>query len=307
MHKTVFEIKTQVPFRLDFTVWVLRRREKNIVDGWDGQFYQRVLEIDGQLVAVKAQQAGAKSAPKIKVELTAKSEISAKAQLKIEKIISKMLGLNINLKLFYLIASKNPIVSELALKFYGMRPTRYPTVFEALINAVACQQVSLDAGIAILNRLIKNYGASMKVDGCTHYAFPTPENLINISDEEFKQVGFSRQKAKTIRNIALGVVNNGIALEKLEDLNNPMALEYLRSFHGIGRWSAEYVLLRGLGRLDVFPGDDVGGQNNLQKLFGLSSRPGYDQSKFQVNKFHPYEGLIYFYMLLNKLYKNGAV
>lgn len=147
----------------------------------------------------------------------------------------------------------------------------------------------------------------MKVDGCTHYAFPTPENLINISDEEFKQVGFSRQKAKTIRNIALGVVNNGIALEKLEDLNNPMALEYLRSFHGIGRWSAEYVLLRGLGRLDVFPGDDVGGQNNLQKLFGLSSRPGYDQSKFQVNKFHPYEGLIYFYMLLNKLYKNGAV
>ena len=56
-------------------------------------------------------------------------------------------------------------------------------------------------------------------------------------------------------------------------------VEYLSRIRGVGRWSAEYVLLRGLGRINIFPGDDVGAQKNLQNFMGLDERPDYEQIK----------------------------
>ena len=76
---------------------------------------------------------------------------------------------------------------------------------------------------------------------------------------------------------------------------------------GIGRWSAEYVLLRGLGRLDAFPGDDIGAQNNLKRIFLLDNKPTYEGIKKLTSRWHPYEGLVYFHLLLEKLHLKGVI
>ena len=94
---------------------------------------------------------------------------------------------------------------------------------------------------------------------------------------------------------------------RLDGLNNTQAVAYLSRIRGIGRWSAEYVLLRGLGRLDTFPGDDVGAQNNLQRLFHLADKPTYDHIRQLTSPWHPYEGLVYFHLLLDKLRVKGAL
>ncbi len=94
---------------------------------------------------------------------------------------------------------------------------------------------------------------------------------------------------------------------RLEGLDNDQAVVELSRIHGIGRWSAEYVLLRGLGRLDTFPGDDVGAQNNLQRLFHLAGKPDYDRIRQLSSPWHPYEGVVYFHLLLDKLRANGAL
>jgi DNA-3-methyladenine glycosylase II len=79
------------------------------------------------------------------------------------------------------------------------------------------------------------------------------------------------------------------------------ATEHLQRLHGIGRWSAEYVLLRGLGRLDVFPGDDVGARNKLERFLALPGPPSYDQILAILEPWHPYAGLVYFHLLLDGL------
>lgn len=281
------------PFRLDLTVWVLRRIEKNYVDHWDGETYRRALVFQGRPVEVDVTQEGSFDAPMVAVSIR-DEEVDPDA---IRDTVSMMLGLSVDLVDFYENARKDQLLVDLTSPFIGMRPTRFPSLFEALLNAVACQQVSLQAGLQILNKLSQTYGR-----GSGHlHAFPTADDLAPLEPADIKKVGFSLRKAETISTIARSVVSGDIDLERLNDLNDEQAVSRLTSLSGIGRWSAEYVLLRGLGRLHSFPGDDVGGAAKLQKWLSLKTPPTYAQVQELLVRWHPYQGVIYFHLLLQSL------
>jgi DNA-3-methyladenine glycosylase II len=218
-----------------------------------------------------------------------------------------MFGLDVDLRPFYDLADADPVIGPLAARFRGMRPPRFPTVFEGLINAIACQQVTLDLGIILLSRLSQRFGPHLVDHNVVLHAFPAAADLADVPEEAIRELGFSRQKSRTIQQLAAHVVDASVDLARLDGLTNEQAVAELSRIHGIGRWSAEYVLLRGLGRLDTFPGDDVGAQNNLQRLFHLAGKPTYDQIRQLTSAWHPYEGLVYFHLLLDKLRANGAL
>ena len=139
------------------------------------------------------------------------------------------------------------------------------------------------------------------------HAFPTPVDLADVQEESIRELGFSRQKARAIKELSTRVADNTVDLARLEGMTNREAIAYLSRIRGIGRWSAEYALLRGLGRLDTFPGDDIGAQNNLQRLFHLVDKPAYDHIRQLTSPWHPYEGVVYFHLLLDKLRVNGVI
>jgi AhpD family alkylhydroperoxidase len=89
-------------------------------------------------------------------------------------------------------------------------------------------------------------------------------------------MGFSSVKARAIIDCARMVTDGSLDLKTLAQLDDRAAVQRLTSLRGIGRWTTEYVLLRGLGRLHVFPGDDVGARNNLERLLATSSRLDYE-------------------------------
>jgi DNA-3-methyladenine glycosylase II len=74
---------------------------------------------------------------------------------------------------------------------------------------------------------------------------------------------------------------------------------------GVGRWTTEYVLLRGLGRLHIFPGDDVGARNLLQRWLRLRKPLDYQGVRRVLTPWHPFGGLIYFHLLMNGLDEKG--
>lgn len=80
-----------------------------------------------------------------------------------------------------------------------------------------------------------------------------------------------------------------------------------QDLRGIGRWNAEYILLRGLGRLTMFPGDDVGARNNLVRWLKLRKPLDYAAVARRVQRWQPYAGLVYFHLLLDKLASRGFV
>jgi DNA-3-methyladenine glycosylase II len=75
-------------------------------------------------------------------------------------------------------------------------------------------------------------------------------------------------------------------------LDGSEAIARLTSLRGVGRWSAEYVLLRGLGRVHVFPGDDVGARNKLERFLDIAARLDYDGVEQIVARWHPFAGLV---------------
>jgi DNA-3-methyladenine glycosylase II len=300
-------IGVSAPFRLDYVVWALRRRAHNEVDRFDGDAYQRVLCADGEPVEVAVREQAGPGAPLLCAQLRrpgAPPGPAAAAAVRV--ILERTFGLAADLGGFCEIAARDERLRPLALRFRGMRPPCFPTVFEAVVNAVSCQQLSLDVGIHLLSRLARRFGPAVPgTRSAQEYGFPEPGRLAAADPAELRTLGFSRAKARSITAIAAKVAAGDLDLEALRDADDEDARQVLLGLPGIGRWSAEYVLLRGLARYHVLPGDDVGARNNLRRRFSLPEDAGYEDVAGLARRWSPYAGLVYFHLLLDALAARG--
>jgi DNA-3-methyladenine glycosylase II len=294
-----FEMRPVPPFSLDLTVWTLRRRAENILDRWDGQTYRRALLINEQVVEFAAEQSGSAARPRVRVTFSA-PDSSADLQPILRSTLERMLGLTIDLRDFYSFAAKQKAFRPLTDAFLGFKPPRYPTIFEALLNAISCQQVSLQVGMMLLNRLVQNFGRAPAANPSAR-ACPTPADLALVPPGTLRAFGYSQNKERAILELSRAVASRDLDLESFRELDDATALEKLLAIRGVGRWSAEYALLRGMGRLNVFPGDDVGGWRNLQKHLHLRARPDYAKTRKLLAPWKNYAGLLYFHFLLDGL------
>jgi len=305
MERISFTLRAFPPFNLELTVWALRRRPDNQVDCWDGTNYSRIFTFKGNMLKVSASQGGSPEKPQLNVSVACETVCALAVKPWIASMLGEMFSLRSDLSDFYSLSVKDKRLRPLVARFSGMKPPRFPTVFEALVTAFACQQVSLDLGIILLNRLSNSYGAAFGEDKTVSHAFPRPEDLAGFSPGDLRRLGFSRNKGRAIIELSEGIIDRKIDIENLEIMKDAEAVQYLSRIRGVGRWSAEYVLLRGLGRINIFPGDDVGAQRNLQGFMGLGERPDYEKIKEITSRWQPYAGFVYFHFLLNKLMTKG--
>ena len=301
-----FTLKVVPPFRLDLTVWALRRRPENKMDRWDGKTFCRGLVLNGKPVEIAVIQIGSMAAPRLQVTVTG-VPFGHDVMAGVTETLNRVLGLQADLKSFYRYAAKDARLSVLARRFRGVKPPQFPSLLEALVNGIACQQFSLASGIQMLNRVSEKFGTPLIGIGIRAHTFPRPEDLAALKPEPLRNLGFSRQKAGAIIELSRAIVAGNLDRDGFLSLDDGSAVEQLCRLNGVGRWTAEYVLLRGLGRLHIFPGDDVGARNTLQKWLGLRKPLDYDSVRRLIAKWEPYAGLIYFHMLLYRLNENGTL
>jgi DNA-3-methyladenine glycosylase II len=302
--RIAFTLAPLPPFRLDLTAWTLRRRPDNTMDRWDGNTYCRTLVLAAGPADVTVVQSGGVDEPRLRV--TAESaRLADDAEVAIRAALERMLGLRTDLSAFYGFAAADPRLGPLARRFRGVKPPRFPSVFEALVNAIACQQITLTQCIHLLNRLTAAYGEPASGDADEAHAFPLPATLAALPPEAYKPLGFSQQKGRALMELASAVAGGGLDLEALADMDDESAMARLLQLRGVGRWTAEYVLLRGLGRTHVFPGDDVGARNNLRRWLGLPDPLDYAGVRQALAQWKDYGGLIYFHLLLERLESAG--
>jgi DNA-3-methyladenine glycosylase II len=302
----VLTIHPAAPFRLDLTAWALRRRPGNAIDRWDGTSFRRALSLTEGWVGVSVAQVTGPDHPHLVVAVD-RGNTGRTVDAEVRATMERIFAVGLDLSTFYQMAAADEQLRPLVERFRGVRPPRFPTVFEGLLNAVACQQLSLEAGLSLLNRLAGAYGATASVDGIQLQALPGPQDLAGRTADGLARLGFSRRKAATIISISRAVTSGDLDLDELERIPDDAVVARLTELRGIGRWSAEYVLLRGLGRLHVFPGDDVGARKNLARWLRLESPLDYAGVAQAVARWWPYAGMVYFHLLLNGLSAAGEL
>jgi DNA-3-methyladenine glycosylase II len=305
--KTVqFSIIPSPPFRLDLTVWALRRRSTNRIDSWDGKIYRRVMVLDGKPALVRVEQQGTPHSPKLEITLVCDSP-STLIEKTATTAMERLLGVHVDLSAFYEMSAGDIILGPIVERFRGVKPPRFSSLFEAIANGIVFQQLSLYAAVSILNRLAETYGIPYTDSGTVHHAFPEPQLLARRSFEEVRKVGLTANKAKALVGAAKVIADGGLPLSELEAMDNATAAARLIELPGIGKWTADYVLLRGLGRLDVFPRNDVGAHKSLQKWLNTIGMFSDSDIENTFSKWQAFAGMVYFHLLLRGIAEDGLV
>jgi DNA-3-methyladenine glycosylase II len=141
------------------------------------------------------------------------------------------------------------------------KPTREP--YEALVRAVAYQQLHTKAGDAIVAKLIAHFGC-----------FPPPQMLASSSFDPLRACGFSGRKIETLFCIAQGAISGLVPTREIADtLSNEALIERLVTLKGIGQWTVEMMLMFTLNRMDILPADDFGVCQGYKRLKQLKTAP----------------------------------
>jgi DNA-3-methyladenine glycosylase II len=283
-------LETRAPFHLEATVRVLQRRPGNLVDVWLHGRYLRVLQAGNNPVLVEVENRGTIDVPNVRWRVRAGAPSSA-SRGALGQTVRKILGLDVDPEPLQRLAASERRLRSTALALRGMRPPRFPELFEAFANVVPFQQLSLDAGVIIVGRLVERFGVSLEHEGRRFHAFPTAGAVARASLQALRACGLSLRKSESLRHIARAIDSGKLSEDTLSNLATADALEMLADLPGIGPWSAGLVLLRGLRRLDVFPPGDVGAQRGLRAVLRKAERAPLTRI---ITRFGDYRGYLYF-------------
>jgi DNA-3-methyladenine glycosylase II len=156
-------------------------------------------------------------------------------------------------------------------------------IYRALLEAVVSQQLSVKAADTIFKRFLNLFEGQN----------PMPERILTQSVENLRSCGLSGQKASYIQNIATFWQRPDIQNRDWLSIDNDLIINELTTIKGVGKWTVEMILMFKLGRLDVFPVDDLGIQQAMIRLYGLESK-GKELKKqlYEISEFwRPYRSV----------------
>lgn len=282
------------PYRLDLTAQALRRVSSNIVDVLtpDGT-YLRALGGGDRVNIIEVQQ---EADGLLTVRITGRG-----AGVHLETVRT-LLGTDVDLRLWYRRVARFPWLAALARDLRGVKPPRYPDLWEALCNGIVFQQLSIAAASTIMRRLVDRFSDPLEHAGVPLRVFPGPDMIMQATDQDLLSLGLSRQKVTYLKNAAATVKSGTVTSARIESLATAEALIELQAVNGIGHWSAANILLRGFGRLDVFPMGDTGVAQNIKLLSG-DAHISLDEVLLGLGDMR---GMLYFHLLLGKLRSRPA-
>ena len=260
-------IKPSPPFSLELTANYQTSFQGEVgADVFENKTYRRLLEWDDRLFLLSVVERG--SVESSNLEITVLGETIAQSDLsKACRITSHLLATDVDLGSFKKEVESDPLLANLSKKLNGLHPPRMPSVFEGLIFAISGQQISSNVTRRIRNALVQKLGPAMEYDGHLYHAFPAPQRLFDFGASALRDIRLSQRKAEYVLNIASEAIKGQLDLNILEGLSNEDLLERLDALPGVGRWTAEWVLLRTFGRLDVFPAGDLALRRILSKWY----------------------------------------
>ena len=214
----------------------------------------------------------------------------------IQRYVREWFDLETDLSVFYKYVKDDPLMAGLTVKYRGFRLIRIPDLFEALCWSVIGQQVNLRFAYKTKHELIRRYGRFVDYENQRFYLFPEAERVLGITDADFRDMQFSRQKTAYIKGIAEKCVSGLLDKKALIKLDDEALKSALVDLKGIGNWSANYVMMRCFGRKMAFPIADVGLHNAIKKQLNLAQKPSMDEVRRLTSHWDDWQAYRVYYL-----------
>ena len=233
------------------------------------------------------------------VESTAKASSLVAASVpgtdsgQVREIVEWVIFGDLDLTPFYRLTAENPRLAIVTKRLHGVKPMRPVSLFEMAVIAITEQLISLAAAYRIRSRVIEKFGKPVE----DQWIFPEPQVLARATIEDLRSCGLSQQKAGYIRDLAVKIAEGPLDIDVLKTMDDDAAREMIMGWRGFGRWSADYILVRGLARPDCVPIDDLAVRSVVGEYLGNGQRISATEVTDMLEPFRPYRGLLAFYLL----------
>ncbi len=301
MYQSTFNIKAIAPFDFDFSCRIFSDGDKSIKKYANNHFWQ-VLNINQEPMLLYVESVGDVENPELKVNVESEEELSHEVLNSVPPLVHKIFNLGLDLNGFYQDVEIDEIMKRITSQLYGLKNPSTPSLFEALVDSVVEQQISLKAAHSIQNRLIKRFGLSIEIYKKKYYSYPSPEDLAHADLQVLRDCGLTFRKAEYIQDLSLDILNQEVDLNSLETMGSTSEMiEELTKIRGIGVWTAELALLRGLGKLDAIPADDVALQRTISHFYHQNTKITSEEVREIASSWGRWSGLAAYYLIVAEL------
>jgi DNA-3-methyladenine glycosylase II len=300
--RSSFELRPSTPYSLARTAERFTRFDER-VDRFDGETYERLLLHAGQPLLIRARQSGPPSRPRLSVQLVGRDARKAAARERARIFLERALGTKHALGRFYARFAGDPLIGPAIAEMRGLAIAGHGDCFETLVTTVLSQQVNLKFAHSIRCELVEAFGRRARIEGATYHAFPTPARIARETPAALRAFRLSDAKAQTLARLARAFARGALGDDALAAMDDDAVIERLVAIKGIGRWTADTLLIRGLGRADVFPAGDLGVVKYLARgLLGRETSASEAEMREFSLRWQPYRSyaLIYAYAALRR-------
>ncbi|TAM80911.1 MAG: DNA-3-methyladenine glycosylase 2 family protein [Acidobacteria bacterium] len=272
-------IKPQQPFDFLRTLKFIlsppslnNRSYEPLMDHFEDGEYRRVISIAGRPVLYGVREERNSNGTCLRIRVL-KGPKDRSVQHQVRQAVSRQFAAGLDLTPFHKMARNDMVLRGLAERFRGMRIPQSPSVYECVVCAILEQQVNLTFAHQVKKALVETYGETVEFEGRSYSAFPEPHTLASTTSADLRKLQISGPKARYVIGISRTVANGKVDLEGLRSASSEEARARLMEHKGIGPWTADYVCLRALGKLDHLPSADVGLQKTVKIFYRLRKLP----------------------------------
>lgn len=220
----------------------------------DGDTLTKAIAVNGEPVVFRVQSIGTVDAPELAYVLYAENPIDEAAHQLVRERITNFLSLDDDLRPFYELGEQDPAFQPLIQELYGYHQVKFLTPFENAVWAILSQRNLMAVSRKMKDGLTERYGVALEVEGVTYRAFPEAFQLALLTVDEINEVVGNLWKSEGVSSVAR--VFDGLDEDWLRTVPYGEAEAWLRSIRGVGPWSASFILLRSLGRMERLPVDE---------------------------------------------------
>lgn len=292
------ELVPVAPFDFDLTAQIFAGGDRQVRTYTNGVFHQ-VANLNGTLALLSMAANGSVERPKLDLTVKSNTPLSQNQVQCAQQTVKNIFNLDLDLKGFHQQIRKDPTMHKIAHQLCGLKTPTTPTVFEALVDSIIEQQISIKVARAIEERLAKKFGEPIEIDGETYFGFPTPKNIVDATVQEVQQVGLSGRKAQYIHGAAELIVEGKLDLEHLKNNgDSEQIIKELDAIKGIGVWTAELTMLRGMQRLDSLPADDFGIRRVISTYYNGGKPIKASEAREIAKQWGRWKGLAAYYLIV---------